>query len=150
MLQSKSACSNSGIYLRLLFYDVYVANNSWDSLRCHYRRYPKGSKIVLSTCPVQKRYYCTYSLCFCIFVIESISRSLTWGSHILATTNGSCANLLDVWHDFLNVEKTKGVVLNSQVSSWSKDVQEDKKDWDLYPSLCYMLAVIATLLPWGS
>ena len=30
-----------------------------------------------------------------------------------------------------------------------KDVQ-DKKDWHLYPSLCYMLAVIATLLPWSS
>ena len=30
-----------------------------------------------------------------------------------------------------------------------KDVQY-KKDWHLYPSLCYMLAVIATLLLWSS
>ena len=30
-----------------------------------------------------------------------------------------------------------------------KDVQ-DKKDCHLYLSLCYMLAVIATLLPWSS
>ena len=31
----------------------------------------------------------------------------------------------------------------------TKDVQ-DKKDWHLYLSLCYMLAVIATLLPWSN
>ena len=31
----------------------------------------------------------------------------------------------------------------------TKDVQ-DKKDWHLYLPLCYMLAIIATLLLWSS
>ena len=35
MLQLKGACSNSPIYWQLLFYDIYVANSSCDSLRYH-------------------------------------------------------------------------------------------------------------------
>ena len=30
ILQSKGACSNSPIYWRLFFYDIYVANSSCD------------------------------------------------------------------------------------------------------------------------
>ena len=33
--------------------------------------------------------------------------------------------------------------------TWIKDVQ-NKNDWHLFPSLCCMLGVIATLLPWSS
>ena len=45
LLQSKRTRSRSPIYSQLLFYDIYVANSSRDSLRCHKPQYERGNKL---------------------------------------------------------------------------------------------------------
>ena len=49
----------------IAFYNIYVANSLCDSLRCHYRWYPKGNKVII---------YCSYSLCFFISIEKSNRR----------------------------------------------------------------------------
>ena len=64
MFQPKCICSSISINSYFLFYNICVIKRSWDCLRSHYYRDANENKVMISTRPLQQRYYCNYSFCF--------------------------------------------------------------------------------------